>query len=57
MTAVATRRRVGARLGLLRVALLAIGVTTLYVYGEHAFDSVWGQPSRQLLPERFVLLA
>ena len=38
-------------------ALLVVGVTTLYFYGEHAFDNVWGQPSRQSLPERFVLLA
>jgi hypothetical protein len=38
-------------------ALLVLGVTALYFHGERAFDSVWGQPSRQSLPERFVLLA
>ena len=38
-------------------ALLVIGVTALYFYGEQAFDNVWGQPSEQSLPERFVLLA
>jgi hypothetical protein len=38
-------------------ALLVLGVTALYFHGEHALESVWGQPSRQSLPERFVLLA
>ena len=38
-------------------ALLVIGVTALYFYGERTFDNVWGQPSQQSLPERFVLLA
>jgi hypothetical protein len=38
-------------------ALLVVGVTALYFHGERAIDGVWGQPSRQSLPERFVLLA
>jgi hypothetical protein len=38
-------------------ALLVLGVTALYFYGERAFDGVWGTASRQSLPERFVLLA
>jgi hypothetical protein len=38
-------------------ALLVLGVTALYFQGERAFNNVWGQPSRQSLPERFVLLA
>jgi hypothetical protein len=38
-------------------ALLVLGVTALYFQAERAFDSVWGLPSGQSLPERFVLLA
>lgn len=38
-------------------ALLVLGVTALYFYGERAFDGVWGLAARQALPERFVLLA
>jgi len=38
-------------------ALLLVGVTALYFGAERAFDDVWGWPSRQALPERFVLLA
>ena len=36
-------------------ALLVIGVTALYFYGEPAFDNVRGQPGKQSLPERFLL--
>ncbi len=38
-------------------ALLVLGVTALYFQGAHTLDGVWGLPSRQSLPERFVLLA
>lgn len=37
--------------------LLVVGVTTLYFGADSALDGVWGWPSRQGLPERFVLLA
>jgi hypothetical protein len=38
-------------------ALLLVGVTALYFGADRALDGVWGWPSRQVLPERFVLLA
>lgn len=38
-------------------ALLLVGVTSLYFAADRALDGVWGWPSRQVLPERFVLLA
>lgn len=38
-------------------ALLLVGVTALYFGADRALDGVWGWPSRQSLPERFVLLA
>jgi hypothetical protein len=38
-------------------ALIVLGVTSLYFYADAALDGVWGWPSRQSLPERFVLLA
>jgi hypothetical protein len=38
-------------------ALLLVGVTALYFGAERSLDGVWGWPSRQGLPERFVLLA
>jgi hypothetical protein len=37
--------------------LLVVGVTGLYFAAESALLAVWGWPSRQVLPERFVLLA
>jgi hypothetical protein len=37
--------------------LLVAGVTALYFGGSQALDNVWGWPSKQTLPERFVLLA
>lgn len=38
-------------------ALLVTAVTALYFLADNALDDVWGWPSRQALPERFVLLA
>ncbi|MCU0967830.1 MAG: hypothetical protein MUF03_03245 [Rubrivivax sp.] len=38
-------------------ALLLAGVTGLYFFAAAALDGVWGWPSRDRLPERFVLLA
>jgi hypothetical protein len=38
-------------------ALLVAGVTGLYFGADSALDGVWGWPSKQTLPERFVLLA
>lgn len=38
-------------------AMLVAGVTALYFWGAAVLDGVWGWPSRQALPERFVLLA
>ncbi len=38
-------------------AALLVLVTSLYFVVDHALDDVWGWPSRQALPERFVLLA
>lgn len=38
-------------------AVLVLAVTGLYFVADHALDDVWGWPSRQALPERFVLLA
>jgi hypothetical protein len=38
-------------------AALVIGVTTLYFVADGTLAGVWGWPSRDSLPERFVLLA
>lgn len=38
-------------------ALLVAGVTALYFVANQALLDVWGWPSRQAMPERFVLLA
>lgn len=38
-------------------ALLVLAVTGLYFGAEQSLKEVWGWPSRQTLPERFVLLA
>jgi hypothetical protein len=38
-------------------ALLVAGVTGLYFVADAGLGNVWGWPSRQALPERFVLLA
>ena len=38
-------------------AALVLGVSALYFVADAALDDVWGWPSRQALPERFVLLA
>ncbi|MBL8330366.1 MAG: hypothetical protein JNJ71_16130 [Rubrivivax sp.] len=38
-------------------ALLVLSVTGLYFAADRSLDDVWGWPSRQALPERFVLLA
>lgn len=37
--------------------LLVVGVTSFYFYGEAAVHTLWGWPSADALPERFVLLA
>ncbi len=37
--------------------LLIAGVTVLYFYGYEAVRSIWGVPSNEPLPERFVMLA
>jgi len=38
-------------------ALLAAGVTVFYFYADDTVHSMWGWPSADALPERFVLLA
>jgi hypothetical protein len=38
-------------------ALLVVAVTGLYFVAENALNDTWGWPSRDKLPERFVLLA
>jgi len=38
-------------------ALLVLAVTGLYFGADQALQQVWGWPSRQPLPDRFVLLA
>jgi hypothetical protein len=38
-------------------AALVVGVTALYFGAASVLDNVWGWPSRDSLPERFVLLA
>lgn len=38
-------------------AVLVIGVTMLYFYGTEAVHSIWGIPSTDALPERFLMLA
>ncbi len=37
--------------------LLVVGVTGFYFYADEAVHSMWGWPSSDALPERFVLLA
>lgn len=37
--------------------LLVVGVTVFYFYGEGLVHQMWGWPSSDALPERFVLLA
>ncbi len=37
--------------------LLVLGVTLFYFYAEDALHTLWGWPSGDALPERFVLLA
>jgi hypothetical protein len=37
--------------------VLVVGVTTLYFYGHDAIHSIWGIPSTDALPEKFVMLA
>ncbi|MBL0720346.1 hypothetical protein JI742_10655 [Piscinibacter sp. Jin2] len=38
-------------------ALLVLGVTGLYFFAHQVLLDVWGWPSREAMPERFVLLA
>jgi hypothetical protein len=37
--------------------MLVLGVTVLYFYGSSVVGDIWGWPSNDELPERFVLLA
>lgn len=37
--------------------VLVLAVTTLYFYGNDAVHQIWGVPSSDALPERFVMLA
>jgi hypothetical protein len=37
--------------------VLALGVTGLYFYGHSAIHAIWGIPSSDALPERFLMLA
>jgi hypothetical protein len=37
--------------------LLIVGVTVLYFYGHEAVRAIWGVPSDEPLPPRFVMLA
>lgn len=37
--------------------MLVVGVTVFYFYGEALVHQMWGWPSSDALPERFVLLA
>jgi hypothetical protein len=37
--------------------LLIVGVTVLYFYGHEAVRAIWGVPSDEPLPQRFVMLA
>jgi hypothetical protein len=38
-------------------SLLVLGVTVLYFHGHDAVHAIWGIPSTDALPERFVMLA
>jgi hypothetical protein len=38
-------------------SVLVIGVTVLYFYGHHAVHSIWGIPSTDAMPERFLMLS
>ena len=38
-------------------AMLVVGVSVFYFYGENLVHQMWGWPSSDALPERFVLLA
>jgi hypothetical protein len=38
-------------------AILVIGVSVFYFYGNAVLQDIWGFPSAEKLPERFVLLA
>ncbi len=38
-------------------AMLVVGVSVFYFYGESLVHQMWGWPSSDALPERFVLLA
>jgi hypothetical protein len=38
-------------------AILIIGVSVFYFYGNAVLQDIWGFPSAEKLPERFVLLA
>lgn len=38
-------------------ALIVLGVTGLYFFANHVLLEVWGWPSREAMPDRFVLLA
>ena len=38
-------------------ALLVAGVTVFYFYADDAVHGIWGWPSADAMPERFVLLA
>jgi len=48
---------VASRWGVWRKAGLVAAITLLYFFADSALEGVWGWPSRQALPERFVLLA
>ena len=37
--------------------MLVVGVTVFYFFAEHLVHQMWGWPSSDALPERFVLLA
>ncbi len=37
--------------------MLVVAVTTLYFYGTDAVHAIWGIPSAEALPERFLMLA
>ncbi len=46
-----------SRWGRLAKAAVVLAVTALYFVADHTLAGVWGWPSRDSLPERFVLLA
>lgn len=37
--------------------ILVVGVTALYFYGHDAVHAIWGAPSTDRLPERFVMIS